>query len=414
MGNTPSQEEIQPMKAGRVPAGKTRLCVAGFKVSHNTGHARCMADMIAKKFPDRYETWFHFPAFSPAEYFDYIETVIKPQLNEEQRASFSSRVGWSSPFCWLLNSDGVLDAKGGNDRFCEWVTAAFPEDEELKKYAATPPSLLSDMLFDKTPGTSQQAFSALLNGTMGNPEISYQKIRGLGAPLRMMCYYKSQNHINVSYGADMKEEWFAKDKPVLKKINSCINLPYITNGSEVVTQSNTCLLYLGQKLAIDLPASALMNHTVLDQTMDLRNDLMKIVYPFAGLVKTKEEFPDGARKHIEETARTHFGKLEGFCKGPYMCGAQPQSGDFALFEMIDQHISIQKEVGATPLLGPEIENCPKLCALHAAMKALPSLAKYFASPSYTEYSQNNPLYTTFTGKGKDFEWGGTVREQITF
>ena len=36
-------------------------------------------------------------------------------------------------------------------------------------------------------------------------------------------------------------------------------------------------------------------------------------------------------------ATAHLTKLEGFCKGPYMCGGALQSGDFHVFEMIDQH-----------------------------------------------------------------------------
>ena len=36
------------------------------------------------------------------------------------------------------------------------------------------------------------------------------------------------------------------------------------------------------------------NHTVLDQTYDLRNDLMKVVYPF-GSTKTKADFEAAAK-----------------------------------------------------------------------------------------------------------------------
>ena len=61
-----------------------------------------------------------------------------------------------------------------------------------------------------------------------------------------------------------------------------INLPYIVDGETIVTQSNSCLLFLGQKLGIDSPELMIDNHQVLDQTMDLRNDLMKITYGPAG------------------------------------------------------------------------------------------------------------------------------------
>jgi len=242
---------------------------------------------------------------------------------------------------------------------------------------------------------------------MDNPTVGYHKIRGLGAPLRMMCYYKGQKFKDVAYGADMKEKWFGGEKPGLMEKNSCMNLPYIVNGDDVVTQSNTCCLYLGKKLGIDTEAEFIHNHTVLDQTMDLRNDLMKIVYPF-GSIKTKDEFPEGAKGHLEGSCKGNLTKLEGFCKGPYMCGAAPQSGDFALFEMLDQHQSICASVGVPDIL----DSFPKLKALHAKMKAEPTLAKYFTSDSYAKWAQNNGLFTHFTGQGADFKYDDSVNEQV--
>jgi len=238
--------------------------------------------------------------------------------------------------------------------------------------------------------------------------IGYHKIRGLGAPLRMICCYKATPFLNVGYGADMKETWFGGKKPGLAAQNSCINLPYIVDGDLVVTQSNTCLVYLGRKLGVDTEANFIKNHTVLDQVMDLRNDLMKVVYPF-GSVKTKEEFPAAAKQHLAGSVTTNLTKLEGFCAGPYMCGAAPESGDFALFEMLDQHQSICSGIGEPDIL----DAFPKLKALHAAMKAEPALATYFASDCYLKWAQNNGLYTHFTGQGADFEYGPTVEETVT-
>jgi len=239
--------------------------------------------------------------------------------------------------------------------------------------------------------------------------IGYHKIRGLAAPLRMLCYYKSTPFTNVAYGVDMNESWFGAAKPELATKNSCINLPYIMDGDLVVTQSNTCLLYLGKKLGVDTEANFIHNHCVLDQVMDLRNDLMKVVYPF-GAAKEKSQFPEVASAHLENSAATNFKKLEGFCKGPYMCGTAPESGDFHLFEMMDQHVSIAASLGkANP-----IEELPKLKALHAAMRAEPSLAKYFESEYYVNYAQNNGAFTHFTGQADDFVYGETSTEKVSF
>ena len=76
------------------------------------------------------------------------------------------------------------------------------------------------------------------------PVLGYHKIRGLAAPLRMMFYYKKASFINTAYGADMKETWFGADKPQLLENNSCMNLPYVVDGPIVVTQSNSCAVYL--------------------------------------------------------------------------------------------------------------------------------------------------------------------------
>ena len=44
--------------------------------------------------------------------------------------------------------------------------------------------------------------------------------------------------------------------------NSLANLPYILDGSNVITQSNSCLLFLGTKLGIDKPDCMIYNHQV--------------------------------------------------------------------------------------------------------------------------------------------------------
>jgi glutathione S-transferase len=242
--------------------------------------------------------------------------------------------------------------------------------------------------------------------TSGTITIGYWKIRGLAAGLRMMCYYKKQPFMDQAYGDDAAEEWFGKNKPALQGKNALMNLPYIVDGESVITQSNSCLLYLGRKLGIDLPAHFDHNHQALDQIMDLRNDTMKIVYPF-GSVKTKDEFPGALKTHMEKSVATHFGKLEGFCLGPYVCGAEPQSSDFHLFEMFDQHLTMCKETG----IDFDFSKYPALQAQHAAMKAQPALAAYFSSDAYAKYAFNNPKFAHFVGSG--FESFGPTQNTLS-
>jgi len=263
-------------------------------------------------------------------------------------------------------------------------------------------------------GFSSADITSLKSLTASTPSvveltIGYHKIRGLGAPLRMMCYFKSQPFTNVAYGADMKEAWFAGAKQDLVKKNGCINLPYIMDGDQVLTQSNTCLMYLGKVLGIDTDEDFFQNHCVLDQVMDWRNDLMKVVYP-GETAKTQEEFPEAAKKHIEGSTKTNMTKLEAFCKGLYMCGTAPRSGDFHVFEMLDQHASI----AASLSLPSPMDEFPKLKTLHAALKADDKLAKYFEADCYKKWAQNNGLFTHYTGQPNDFEYGPTVNEKVNF
>ncbi|KAL1528647.1 hypothetical protein AB1Y20_009985 [Prymnesium parvum] len=241
------------------------------------------------------------------------------------------------------------------------------------------------------------------------PTLAYWKIRGLGAPIRMMMYYKGQKFTLKSYGEDSSQEYFATDKPLLAEKHPLINLPYLVDGDVVVTQSNTTGLYVGKMLGIDSDEFWVKNHTVLDQTYDLRNDVIGLVYPSIKGV-TLEKFPEALEKHMNGSAKNHFSKLEKYCTGPYMCGAKPQTCDFFLFEILDQQIIMCKETNvAFPF-----EEYPKLMAMHAAMKAEPALAAYFAADIYTKYPMNNPMAkTNFAGSGFDGNFGPTVTEVIS-
>ena len=235
--------------------------------------------------------------------------------------------------------------------------------------------------------------------------LGYHKIRGLAAAARMMLHYKSVPFKEVAYGEDTKAQWFGGDKPKLQEKNSLANLPYVIDGEEVITQSNSVLLHVAAKCGIDKPELLVRNHQVLDQAMDLRNDLMRITYGMSG-----KNFKPALERHMQGAA-THFAKLEGFCKGPYMCGAHPQCGDFHVFEMLDQHLEMCAEMGITFYL--EIAY-PKLSALHAAFKAEPALASYFASDNY-KWSLNNPNFANYCGKAYGTgPYGPTIRRDVTF
>jgi len=173
----------------------------------------------------------------------------------------------------------------------------------------------------------------------------------------------------------------------------------------VVVQTNSVLVYLGSKLNIDQPIYRIHNQQVLDQTMDLRNDVVGFCYGPAG-----NPFKPALEKHMGGSAATNLTKLEGFCVGPYMCGPTMQSGDFHVFEMLDQHLMMCTDEG----VAFELNKYPKLAALHAKVKADPALAGYFASDQYAKFAVNNAMYANYNGKHFDGKFGGTLRYDVTF
>lgn len=208
----------------------------------------------------------------------------------------------------------------------------------------------------------------------------YWGIRGLGAPMRMMCAYAGVKVKDILYGAPDAPDWFKADKPPLLEQNGYINLPYVKNTETglIVTQSTAVYQYLGRcfGLAGTSEAEVVAVEQTLAQAFDLRNSLMNLVYPFSG-IKTREEYEAALPKHLEEAAG-HYTKFAAFLGDkPYTVGDQPTAGDFHLWEMLDQHEMMAAEMKlASPLAA-----FPTLKAFHARFAALPQLAGYFASPA---------------------------------
>jgi len=61
-----------------------------------------------------------------------------------------------------------------------------------------------------------------------------------------------------------------------------------------------------------------------------------------------------------------------------MCGSKPCTGDFHVFEMLDQHEMMAKDLG----MGSPMEKFPGLKAYYEKFKSLPQLQAYFGSEAY--------------------------------
>jgi hypothetical protein len=150
-----------------VPKGQTRICVAGYGISHNVGSAQRLASAIAKAFPQKYQTWFYFSNFGFVQFLNTIKTEIIPEdqklLPSTKDKGKTMAEHTSAPFVWLetTTTDGgddeqqttTITAKGGGDMFREWARKEFPEHGEIQELAKAETPSISEIFFDNaTPG----------------------------------------------------------------------------------------------------------------------------------------------------------------------------------------------------------------------------------------------------------------------
>lgn len=211
-------------------------------------------------------------------------------------------------------------------------------------------------------------------------KVGYWDIRGLAAPLRMMCEYAGVEYEPVLYDLQAKEgggwdasSWFSV-KPELKEKNALMNLPYVIDGDVIVTQSNACLSYLGRKFKLNGKDDSDLTKVeqCLCEVMDLRNNAIKLFY------SPKEQFDKDKDSFLEETVAKSFNKFEGWLNQQgttYLVGNEVTTPDFHLFEIVDQIETLAKKVEKESTL----KSFPKLTTLYESFQKLPAIAKYMES-----------------------------------
>jgi hypothetical protein len=225
--------------------------------------------------------------------------------------------------------------------------------------------------------------------------IAYWKMRGLGAPLRMMAFYCGrQEGIDVEYkcfdaGApdsdDYKKSWFGVKEKLYTPQNPMANLPWVKaedeHSSEMIVQTNACLTFLGRELGLDGRNRTEKNRIdqVLAQTMDWRNSAVSHFYG-----RKKENI-----NYYNNNVRTHYKKLNNFVlmnQTKFSASNVITLSDFHLFEMIDQHESFYSFLKLPSFL----KDYNELYQIHKSMKESPKLKLYFESKYYKEFPMNNP------------------------
>eukprot|EP00941_MAST-03F_sp_MAST-3F-sp1_P004739 g4739.t1 len=220
-------------------------------------------------------------------------------------------------------------------------------------------------------------------------EVGYWNIRGLGAPMRMMLSYSGDSikyedkQYNLAPGQDGgwdASEWFVNAKPSLQAKNALMNLPYVDDKATglTITQSTAVYQYLGRKLNLmgNSEAELVRCEQTLAQAFDLRNELMKFVYPFQG-VTSREQYLTAGNKHFSKSLLSHLKKFEAFLgEFEFFAGSQVTAGDFHVFEMLDQHLIMAEKDN----FNFNLEDFPKLKAFYQRMRNLPQLKSYFDGP----------------------------------
>ena len=121
-----THEMDSPPPIPPVPAGKLRICVTALFISHRAGRAHLIANIIGKKYADKYETWYYFPR--PREYFRYIREKYEPVEFPPHLKGHGT-----SPFIHFeTGPDCKIEPIGGLDYFRQWVMKTFPSDTELQ------------------------------------------------------------------------------------------------------------------------------------------------------------------------------------------------------------------------------------------------------------------------------------------
>eukprot|EP00937_MAST-01D_sp_MAST-1D-sp2_P008260 g8260.t1 len=245
----------------------------------------------------------------------------------------------------------------------------------------------SALRWDAPPPTPPPAISAA-PAPAPAVQIGYWSIRGLGAPLRMLCVYAGQPFENVMYDALPKPgsgwdvaPWFEGGKPALAARNPLMNLPYVQDGELLVAQSNACLGLLARKLGLAgaTEAERARVEQVLCQAMDLRLDFAKLCYAKGDAYK---ELDAG----YAATVASHFAKFDAWlaANGTTFAATDAVSAaDFCLWELIDAHIT----TGAAAL---DAGQYPALRAYYDRFAALEAMQPYLQS-EYHQLPVNNRM-----------------------
>ena len=260
--------------------------------------------------------------------------------------------------------------------------------------------------------------------------LGYWSTKGLGSASRQMIIYAGAPLIAKIYRLIPKlennsltydgSEWHEKDKIILKKKNSLINLPYLqfneAGKEKIIAQSITCLTYLGKKFNMfgENSKEELDCNQFLQETVDLRNIVTRFAYTH--FENENDELNEASTVFNQVFEHSNAGKLQKFEHWLskknnsetklFLIGNNISSPDFNLFDTLELYVEFLKYYKFVKNINSdnffEQLGFPLVSKFFLNFKTLPKMQKYFNSILY---------HFPFTNKSAKF---GSGKNGITW
>ena len=240
--------------------------------------------------------------------------------------------------------------------------------------------------------------------------LGYWSTKGLGSTSRQMIIYAGVPLIAKIYRLIPKlennsltydgSEWHEKDKIILKKKNSLINLPYLqfneAGKEKIIAQSITCLTYLGKKFNMfgENSKEELDCNQFLQETVDLRNIVTRFAYTH--FENENDELNEASTVFNQVFEHSNAGKLQKFEHWLskknnsetklFLIGNNISSPDFNLFDTLELYVEFLKYYKFVKNINSdnffEQLGFPLVSKFFLNFKTLPKMQKYFNSILY--------------------------------
>jgi hypothetical protein len=240
--------------------------------------------------------------------------------------------------------------------------------------------------------------------------LGYWSTKGLGSASRQMIIYAGAPLIAKIYRLIPKlennsltydgSEWHEKDKIILKKKNSLINLPYLqfneAGKEKIIAQSITCLTYLGKKFNMfgENSKEELDCNQFLQETVDLRNIVTRFAYTH--FENENDELNEASTVFNQVFEHSNAGKLQKFEHWLskknnsetklFLIGNNISSPDFNLFDTLELYVEFLKYYKFVKNINSdnffEQLGFPLVSKFFLNFKTLPKMQKYFNSILY--------------------------------